>query len=165
MNPRTMSDNKLFAGLGARQVAKAAAAAEHVAFASGERLWGEGDASRGVLLVLDGELAVTQRSASGAVVEVARLGPGDFLGATSTVLGTDIHSGTVTAATAVHAGLIPPDRFAVLTAAEPRLVPNAGTHLVVSLRRANARLLEAAARARHELERPASERTADRDGG
>jgi sigma-B regulation protein RsbU (phosphoserine phosphatase) len=161
MDPRTIADNKLFAGIGARQVAEAATVAEHVAFAPGERLWGEGDASRGVILVLDGELAVTQRSTSGAVVEVARLGPGDFLGATSTVLGTDIHSGTVTAATAVRAGLIPPDRFAALTASEPRLVTNAVMHLVASLRRANARLLEAAERDRDELERRVSQRTAD----
>jgi sigma-B regulation protein RsbU (phosphoserine phosphatase) len=77
------------------------------------------------------------------------------------VLGTDIHSGTVTAATAVRAGLIPPDRFAALSAAEPRLVTNAVMHLVISLRRANARLLEAAERDRDELERRVSERTAD----
>ncbi|MCX7030898.1 MAG: cyclic nucleotide-binding domain-containing protein, partial [Spirochaetes bacterium] len=160
MDPRLIADNKLFAGIDARRVAEAARAAEPVAFAPGERLWGEGDPSRGVLLVLDGELAVTQRSASGAVVEIARPSPGDFIGATSAVLGTDIHSGTVTAATAVRACLIPHDRFAALTATEPGLVTNAVTNIVASLRRANASLLEAAERDRSELERRVSERTA-----
>ena len=76
MDPRTIADNKLFAGLDARRVAAGRPGAEPRAFAPGERLWSEGDPAAGVLLVLDGELAVTQRSASGADLEIARSGPG-----------------------------------------------------------------------------------------
>jgi serine phosphatase RsbU (regulator of sigma subunit) len=161
MDPRLIADNKLFAGLGDRSVARIAGAAEPRAFAAGERLWSEGDRAEGLLLVLDGELTVTQRSPSGAELEISRAGPGDFLGATAAVLGADFHSAAVNAVTAVRAGLIPRDRLSALAAREPRLVANAAAYLVATLQSANARLREAAERDRGELERRVSERTAE----
>jgi len=161
MDPRLIADNKLFAGMGDRSVARAARAAAPRAFAAGERLWSEGDAAEGILLVLDGELVVTQRSPSGADLEIARAGPGEFLGATAAVLGGGEHSATVHAVTAARAGLIPCERITALAAREPRLVANAAAYLVTTLQRANARLREAAERDRSELERRVSERTAE----
>ena len=164
MDSRLIADNKLFAGLGRGTVARAARAAEPCAFAAGDLVWSEGDPSRGVLLVLDGELALAQRAASGEPVEVARCGPGTFLGATSALLGTRVHTATVTAATAARAALVPPDRFTALAAAEPRLSLNAFAHVAEHLARANTRLREAAERDRGELERRVSERTAALEG-
>jgi serine phosphatase RsbU (regulator of sigma subunit) len=160
MDHRLLADNTLLAGLDDQRVAETARAARMLAYGAGDRLWSEGDPADGVLLVLEGELVVTQRSGSGADVQIARPGPRDFLGATAAVLGTGVHSGTVTAATAVRACLIPRDAFAAVAAAEPRLVINAMAHIVAHLRRANARLLEEAERDRAELEHRVSERTA-----
>lgn len=164
MDPRLIADNKLFAGLGRGTVARAARQAEPRAFAAGDLVWNEGDPSRGVLLVLDGELVLAQRAASGEAVEVARSGPGSFLGATSVLIGTRVHTATVTAVTAARVVLIPPDRFAALAAAEPRMSLNAFAHVAEHLTRANARLREAAERDRGELERRVSERTAAVEG-
>jgi serine phosphatase RsbU (regulator of sigma subunit) len=164
MDPRLIADNKLFAGLRRGMVARAARAAEPCAFAAGDLVWNEGDPSRGVLLVLDGELALTQRAASGAAVEVARCGPGTFLGVTSGLLGARGHTATVTAATAARAALIPPERFTALAAAEPRLSLTAFAHVAEHLARSNARLREAAERDQGELERRVSERTAALEG-
>jgi serine phosphatase RsbU (regulator of sigma subunit) len=161
MDQRLIADNRLFAGMGKRSVAGAARACEERTYAAGERLWREGDRAEGVLLVLDGELTVAQRSPSGVDLEIARAGPRDFLGATALVLGEGIHSGTVSAATDVHACLIPRKPIAALASREPRLVSNAAAHIVATLRRANASLLEAAERDRSELERRVSERTTD----
>lgn len=160
VDSRSIADNRLFEGLDARRIAEAARAAEPRSYGPGERLWSEGDAAEGVLLVLDGEVAVTQRSPSGADLEIARAGPRDYLGASAVVLGAGMHSGTVTTATAVRAALIPRDRIASLAAREPRLAANATARIVSILRRANASLLEAAERDRRELERRVSERTA-----
>jgi len=160
MDSRLIADNKLFAGLGARRIRRAARAAELRAYGPGERLWNQGDPAEGVLLVLDGEIVVTQRSPSGADLEIARSGPGDFLGATAVVLGAGIHSGTVSTVTAVRAALIPRDRITALAAREPRLATNATAHIVATLRRANTRLIEAAERDHRELEHRVSERTA-----
>jgi serine phosphatase RsbU (regulator of sigma subunit) len=160
MNFRLIADNKLFAGLGAGRIRRAARAAELRAFGPRERLWNQGDYAEGVLLVLDGEIVVTQQSPSGADLEIARSGPGDFLGATAVVLGAGIHSGTVSTVTAVRAALIPRDRITALAAREPRLAMNATAHIVATLRRANTRLIEAAERDHRELERRVSERTA-----
>jgi len=161
MDHRLIADNKLFAGMGDRAIARAARTAEDRTYAAGERLWREGDRAEGVLLVLDGELVVTQRSPSGADLEIARAVPRDFLGATALVLGEGIHSGTVTAATDVRACLLPREPVAALLTREPRLVANATANIVATLRRANIRLHEAAERDRGELERRVCERTAD----
>jgi len=161
MDPRSIAENELFAGMDTRSVARAARASEPRTYAAGDRLWCEGDEAEGVLLVLDGELAVTQRSPSGADVQIAVAGPGDFLGATALVLGAGIHSGSVRAVTDVRACLIPRDRIEALASREPRLVANATSRIVATLRRANTRLLEEAERDHSELERRVSERTAD----
>ena len=161
MDPRLIADNKFFAGLDERFVARAARAAEPRTFAAGERLWSEGDRTEGIILVLDGELVVTQRSHSGAELLIARAVRGDFLGANAAVLGAGIHSTTVDAGTAANVGLIPSDRIPELAALEPRLVANAAAHLVATLQNANARLREAAEQDRGQLERRVSERTAE----
>jgi serine phosphatase RsbU (regulator of sigma subunit) len=164
MDARQLADNKLFAGLDPGTAAAAARVAVPRSFAAGETAWREGDRSEGVLLVLAGELALLQRAASGAPVELARSGAGSFLGATSALLGTGTHTATVTAVTPVSAALVPPEGFAALCAAEPRLSLNAFAHVAEHLARANARLREAAERDRAELERRVNERTAAIEG-
>jgi serine phosphatase RsbU (regulator of sigma subunit) len=164
MDPRLIADNKLFAGLGRRAVARAARKALPRQVAAGELVWSEGDPSRGVLLVLEGELTLAQRSAAGDAVEIARCGPGSFLGATSALLGTGVHTATVSAATRASAASITPEDFRALVAAAPRISLNAFAHVAQHLALANARLREAAERDRGELERRVSERTAAIEG-
>ena len=164
MDSRSIADNKLFEGLGRGGVVRAARAVEPRAFAAGDVAWREGDPAEGVLLVLEGELAVTQRSASGADVEIARAVPGDFLGATAAVLGAGTHSGTVRALTAVRACLLPRDQVSALARRESRVVVNAAARVVTTLQKANALLRAAAERDRGELERRVSERTAAIEG-
>lgn len=101
--------------LSAQELVGIAAIASTRSIAAGAELFREGDAGDGLYLVVDGEISVIKRSASGEHV-LAKLGPGGVLGEMSLIT-EDARSATgraVAASTVLH---LPSGEFRALMSA------------------------------------------------
>ncbi len=70
----------LLEGLPEPQIAELAAVVRRLEVAPGETLWRQGDESAGMLVVVDGRVAISLRLPGDRAVEVASMGPGEVLG-------------------------------------------------------------------------------------
>jgi CRP/FNR family transcriptional regulator, cyclic AMP receptor protein len=97
----------LFGGMAGEDLLALARLGRHRELAAGEVLWHQGEPADGMVLLLDGRVAVSQRLPAGRTVELAESGPGETLGELSLIDG-GTRSATVRAVE--HSGLLALDR-------------------------------------------------------
>ena len=105
-----------FAELPEHTLLAAVGASSNLAWRSGERIFGLGEAGDALYIVLAGEVRILEENGS----EVARIGPGDYFGELSLLLHTS-HSKTAEAAKDTELMVIPKGSFQELLEANPEL--------------------------------------------
>jgi thioredoxin reductase (NADPH) len=112
--------HQMFPTLEPREIDRLRRFGEHRAYQAGERLVATGEVSPGLFVVLDGEVAITQRSVLGYEEEIVTHGPGSFMGELNQLSGrpslVDAHA--VTPALAL---VIPSPRLRDVLVAEAEL--------------------------------------------
>jgi len=89
-------------------------------FAKDDALVEVGQTGHGLVLILDGEVAVTQRDELGHIRPIVTYGPGSFIGELGQLTGRPALT-AAHAQSAVEAVIIPPDRLRALLVAEAEL--------------------------------------------
>src|SRR5688572_14161355 len=132
--------DQMFPVLSAADIARVKRFGQVAHYQRGDRLVVAGETSPGMVLVLQGAVAVTQRDGMGHVVPLTRYGPGQFMGEVGQLSGGPaLVDGT--ADEEVQALVVPPDQLRALIIAEADL----GERLVRALILRRVALIQAGA--------------------
>lgn len=116
---QAISKVDLLAVLGEEERKRVAALLHYAPFARGEAMTREGEADDGLYMIVEGEASV-QLNAGGSLVEVARLGPGQFFGEMSLMTG-EKRSATVIAGSDVVTYRLDKPAFEELVKSRPEI--------------------------------------------
>ena len=108
----------LFAGCSKRELRRIAAIADELSFREGKVLTRQGDPGREMFILLDGTVTVERNGE-----QVNRLGPGDFLGEGTLILG-EPRNATITATSPIRALVITAMNFRQLLEDDPDISLN-----------------------------------------
>ncbi len=132
--------DQVFPVLSAQDFARVARFGAERRYAAGERLFTAGEVGPGMVLILEGQVSVTQRDGLGHVVPIVTEGPGSFLGEVGQLSGNRAMV-DMTAEEPVRALVVPPEQLRALLIAEADL----GERIVRAMILRRVALIEAAA--------------------